>query len=174
MTPVGHAAVGYVTGRVARRLPSWPLVVGAILPDVDYLLVWAPQFNAWHRVVTHNVWFVALAAAVGAWLVRSRRDERGMVAMALLFGGLTHLITDSVLDTNATNGIGVAWLWPVLDAVWSPFDLLEVRDNPAGWGDPLEAAKGVLGGLAWELPLWFVALVLGFCARRARTSARSG
>jgi membrane-bound metal-dependent hydrolase YbcI (DUF457 family) len=144
------------------------MVVGAALPDVDYALVWAPQFNAWHRVITHNVAFVVVVAGAGALVAPKRAGHRGEVAAALAVGGLTHLITDSMLDTNPTNGIGVAWGWPLWDIVWSPLNLATIRDNPAGWADPVEAAKGVADSLLWEVPVWLIAGVLCWRSRRRR------
>ena len=65
MTPLGHAAVAYASSAVplragpVSRLAVAALVIGGVLPDIDFLLFWAPNFNELHRVVTHNLLFVA-------------------------------------------------------------------------------------------------------------------
>ncbi|MCA9706889.1 MAG: metal-dependent hydrolase [Myxococcales bacterium] len=69
MTPLGHAAFSYGVGRGSRRwipLSLAGVIVGGVLPDVDFVLLWAPQFNAWHRVITHNLLVCLLAALLAA------------------------------------------------------------------------------------------------------------
>jgi len=167
MTPIGHAAVGFVTGHGHRRLAPWVVALGGVLPDVDFLLLWAPQFNAWHRVITHNLSFVGVTAVlVGIALARWRSLGVAATILGLALGGLTHLLTDAVMDGNASNGLGVAILWPFSDAMWSPFNLLEPRDGGVGWNDPLRAAGGALRGMVWEVPWIAVAAVLVWARRR--------
>lgn len=167
MTPFGHAAVGLVVGHGHRRLVPWHVALGSVLPDVDFALVWAPQFNAWHRVVTHNLAFVAVAAMVVGWtLARWRGGSAALVVLALAIGGVLHLLVDACMDANATNGIGVAILWPFDATMWSPFNLLDASSSAAGWSDPVRAFAASAGGMLWELP-WIVAAAL-LVARRRR------
>lgn len=182
MTPVGHAAFSYVVGRGAGRLVSISIlgmVVGGVLPDIDFAVVWAPQFNAWHRVVTHNVFFCAVAAAVAGGIARVRgADGKSSAALMLgmMLGGLGHLFTDSTMDTNASNGIGVAWLWPLTTESFSPFNLMSLMgrpDNTAGWNDLGAAARAVLAGLVWELPWWLGGTWLWWTRQRSTNSAAS-
>jgi membrane-bound metal-dependent hydrolase YbcI (DUF457 family) len=170
MTPLGHGALSLVVGSFVRRLPVRALVLGGVLPDIDYALVWAEQFNAWHRVITHNLAFVVGVAAIGAMVTRRRRLA---VAAALAVGGLLHMLVDAVLDTNPTNGVGVAILWPLSDAMWSPFNLIAPEPNPAGWADPIAAARGVLRQTAWEVPVWIAAAVVLVRARKRVRARRS-
>lgn len=169
MTPLGHAGLGVVLAHVDRRLPLAAVVVGAVLPDIDFALVWAPQFNAWHRVVTHNLAFVALTSLlIGVVWSRRHRALPWAYVSALALGGLSHLLVDACLDANASNGIGVAIGWPFRDAMWSPFNLLEPATGGPGWGDPTTALLGALRGLAWELPGIVLAAVLLWRRVRAR------
>ncbi|MEM7159740.1 MAG: metal-dependent hydrolase [Myxococcota bacterium] len=163
MTPVGHAAFSYVIGRAAARgvpISVAGMVLGGVLPDIDFAVIWAPQFNEWHRVVTHNVFFCGLAAAVAGVVARARGAGASTVwplVLGVFVGGLGHLLTDSTMDTNASNGIGVAWLWPLTREAYSPFNLMGLLgrpDNTAGWNDLGAAALAVLAGLVWELPWW--------------------
>ncbi len=157
MTPVGHAAVALLAGRPGR-LPPTALVIGGVLPDADWLLFWAPSFNAWHRVATHNLTFVLVASALAALALRRWMGlgwTRAFAAVAI--GALAHVVVDACMDTNPSNGIGVALGWPFTDAMWSPFNVMRFEDNPAGWAAPGRAAAGVVRGLPWELPVVAVA-----------------
>lgn len=140
------------------RLEPWALALGGILPDLDWVLFWAPGFNAWHRVATHNVTFVVVGSVLAAML--ARRWLRGPLLAsvgAVMLGAGLHVLVDACMDTNPSNGIGVALLWPFSDWMWSPFNVMSFEDNPAGWADPLRAAPGVLRGLPWELPFVLLA-----------------
>lgn len=167
MTPLGHGAVALVAGRVPRLEP-WALVVGAVLPDLDWLLFWAPGFNEWHRVATHNVAFVLVASALASvGVARWRGLALGRVFGAVLLGAALHVLVDACMDTNPSNGIGIAPWWPWSEVMWSPFNVMAYEDNPAGWSDFARAAPGVLKGIAWELPFLAVAVWL-YWPRRAR------
>jgi membrane-bound metal-dependent hydrolase YbcI (DUF457 family) len=172
LTPVGHAAVALVVGRPGRRLDARALVIGGVLPDVDWVLFWAPGFNAWHRVATHSLLFVAIAAPVIAWLWRRLGTAAFRPTLAAIaIGALAHLLVDACMDTNPTNGVGVAILWPFQSTPWSPFNVMRFEDNPAGWDAPMDAAVGVLRGLAWELPFVLAAALL-WLRRPARPGPR--
>ncbi len=171
MTPLGHAAVGLVVGHVDRRLVAWHVALGSVLPDIDFVLVWAPQFNAWHRVVTHNLLFVAAAAIAVGWpIARRRRSPLAPVVLALAIGGVLHLLVDACMDTNASNGIGVAILWPFDALMWSPFNLLDATDSGPGWADPGRALVRSARSLGWELPWIALAIALGLRRRRSSPS----
>lgn len=174
MTPFGHAAVGFVAGHSHRRLVAWHVALGSVLPDVDFALVWAPQFNAWHRVVTHDLLFVAVAAVAVGWpLARRSTSPVAPVIVALAVGGVLHLLVDACMDTNASNGIGVALLWPFDDRMWSPFNVLDATDSGPGWADPARALVRSSASLLWELPWIAVAIALAVRGRRSRPSHRA-
>jgi len=167
MTPIGHAAVGYVVARAharlvpGRALAPWAVVLGSLLPDIDFALVWAPRFNEWHRVVTHNLLFVAVTSTlIGCLVARMRGHALAPTVLALAVGGVLHLAVDACMDGNASNGIGVAILWPFDDRMWSPFNLVQAGASGPGWRDPWRALAGSAKGLVWELPWIGAALVL--------------
>jgi len=172
MTPLGHLATGFVLGHLRARSRSWaPTVVaiGAVLPDLDFVLIGSPDFNAWHRVITHNLLFVAATSLALAWPLSRWTGARAMaVAVALAIGGLSHLAIDACIDANASNGIGIAALWPFDDRMVSPMNLVDAGGNPHGWDDPRAALLGVARGLVWELPWIAVAGWLVVRARRSR------
>lgn len=162
MTPIGHAAASLLVAG-ALRVPALPLVVAGVAPDVDFLLVAHPGFNEWHRVITHNVFFVLVMATLIAAFYRG--SARLFLGAAL--AGALHLGCDAVLDANASNGFGVAVLWPLSNTMWSPFNLMQSwsTDNPAGWADPAASIVPALVSSAFELPLWAAAW---YVARRRR------
>lgn len=160
MTPFGHAAIGLVVARAHARLVPWLVALGGVLPDVDFVLVWAPQFNAWHRVITHNLAFVAIASLALGWPIAARRRlSVPLTVLAIAIGGVLHLVVDACMDGNSSNGIGIAILWPFDDRMWSPFNVLDAATSGPGWRDPLRALLGSARGLWWELP-WIAAAVL--------------
>ena len=168
MTPVGHAAVGWVLGHRHRFAVTTAVVVGALAPDIDFVLWWAPQFNAWHRVVTHNLPFALAVAAIAGWVAHRRKASVRAVALGAFVGVLSHLLVDACMDTSASNGIGVAIAWPLSDAMWSPFNLL-TPTNAVGWADHAAAARGTLQGLAYEGAVAVLALALWWRGHRKTT-----
>lgn len=162
LTPIGHTAVGFVLGHAPRRAwAPWVAAIGALLPDVDFVLVWSRHFNEWHRVVTHNLAFVLVVALLGCVpLARRFGASPTAIAGVLVLGGLSHLAIDAVLDANASNGIGVALFWPFSDRMVSPFNLATPSTDRHGWNDPLAAVAAAAQGLVGELVFVVAALVL--------------
>lgn len=180
MTPIGHAAVGYVVARAQRRLvprgalTPWHVVLGGVLPDIDFVLVWAPQFNDWHRVVTHNLLFVAVTSVLLGWAIsRARGHSLPRTVAALALGGVLHLLVDACMDGNASNGIGVAILWPFDATMWSPFNVVHAASSGPGWRDPWRAIAGSAKGLVWELP-WIAAAAWAWYHERSTRGFASG
>jgi membrane-bound metal-dependent hydrolase YbcI (DUF457 family) len=181
VTPLGHAAVAYASSalqwRPAIALRSRTvvaaLVVGGVVPDIDFALFWHPGFNEFHRIVTHNLAFVAVAAAVGWALAKWRGWDAASVAAGLVVGGLLHLLVDSVMDGNPSNGVGVALLWPFSDRTFSPFNIIPISSDPPSWRELHRMIPAVLYGVMFELPFYVAALALYFRRRRELTGPRS-
>jgi membrane-bound metal-dependent hydrolase YbcI (DUF457 family) len=152
MTPLGHASMSYLLGRVATRFPMRALVLGGISPDFDSVLMVGGHFNDLHRVVTHNLLFVLVIGLVGAGLAR---DRRGWAGLATGLGALIHILVDAVMDNNPSNGIGVALYWPFSNAMVSPFDLLST--TCPGWSSFWTQIGCMVGDLIWEVPFWLTA-----------------
>lgn len=163
MTPVGHAAVSFLLARW-RRWPVAPALVGGLAPDIDFVLLPFGGFNELHRVVTHNLLFVVLVAGACAAFAPQARLLSATAAGA---AGLLHLAVDSLLDSNASNGIGVALFWPLSPASYALVNLATV-DCPSGWHDIGRMAACGLPLLLWELPLWALAGFVLWRSRRAR------
>jgi len=159
MTPLGHLSVSYLAGRTTRNISLVGVIVGGVLPDIDFVLFLSPSFNQIHRVITHNLMFVTLAAIAG--LLVSREGRRRTLFLSLLLGGVLHLFVDSCMDANASNGVGIALLWPFeTDYFFSPFNLFTPAENVVDWTDPVAYAKITLMGMVWEIPFILLSALL--------------
>lgn len=164
MTPAGHASVAYIVGSGMPWLSVSAVIAGGLLPDIDYIFYLYPWFSSIHRVLTHNIFFVLAVSLPGLLLVKPGMKAR--VFMSLLLGGVLHLLADACLDNNPRNGIGVAILWPLSDAFFSPFNLLDPRVTAAWWPGLLPRRMNVLVRLAWDLPFILAAMVMLHGKRR--------
>ena len=185
MTPLGHLAVSYSLGKGAKvyrgafgrahhTLVSSSIVVGGLAPDLDFLLIGLPSFNALHRSLTHNLFFVLGVAALYVLLI-SKRDVKALseaqlsrVFCGAVTGGLSHLFLDAILDSNTSNGVGVAALWPLSPQFFSPFNLAPQRCP--GWEEPFAATLCNLPLVLWEVPCYILAALLWRRSRRAHAN----
>ncbi|MEO0457069.1 MAG: metal-dependent hydrolase [Cyanobacteria bacterium P01_A01_bin.114] len=156
MLPPGHLALSYLLGRFLPGVCLRATILGGLLPDIDFVLLPLPVFNQVHRVLTHNLLFVAGVALV----IGTVPQWRGRIAASALLGGLVHLLVDACLDTNPSNGIGVALLWPFYDGFFSPINLLQPAADAPDWTQPLAMIRSAMTGLVWELPFYVMALIL--------------
>ena len=163
MTPLGHLAVSYSAGQVQRRALPF-VIVGGLAPDLDFLLLGAPGFNALHRTLTHNLFFVGVVAAACALFAGLTKGSKRAAFFGALWGGLGHLLIDAVLDSNPSNGVGVAALWPLSERFFSPLNL--APQTCPGWETPVAAVFCNLPLILWELPCYLLAAL---CWRAYRT-----
>ncbi|WP_197282028.1 metal-dependent hydrolase [Dethiosulfatarculus sandiegensis] len=157
MTPLGHASTTYLAARALPFLSVHALLLGGVLPDIDFIFFPFPFFNQIHRVATHNVFFITLVAGIGALWVK---ENKAKIFFSLLIGGALHLFIDSIKDDNPTNGLGVAIFWPVSDMMFCPFNLATPDPTNQGWSNPrLDMAKFV-EIICYEGVFWLTALVV--------------
>jgi len=172
MTPFGHASVSFLAGacffrKSYRDTASVALILGGILPDMDFLFFLFDWFNRVHRVISHNLLFIASAALIGSLL--SWKGNKKIVAFSLFAGGLLHLAIDSCLDNNPSNGIGIALYWPFSDTRFSPFNLLNVNEAGIVWNQPiLKMVRLMMPLFLYETPLYFLSALLFFRQRQHR------
>ena len=159
MTPLGHLSVSFLLGKSSRKLVVPALILGGLLPDIDFILLPFAFFNQVHRVLTHNLLFVSTAALLSAYLWRSQKNTR-LIFLCVLLGGVLHLFVDSCLDGNASNGIGITLLWPFSGEFFSPLNLLSPRGTAVGWAKPIVFLRSSLGDVIPELPFWGAAVLL--------------
>ena len=165
MTPAGHLSVSYLVGRAWPRLPMRAFLIGGLLPDIEFLLFPLAGFNEFHRVLTHNIFFVSLAGLVAAAFVGGMMYTRLIFLAAMFIGGALHLLVDAIIDNNPTNGIGVALFWPVTDWMFCPFNL--VSPTAAGWNAPFEMVTHLWKSLMIEAPFYLAAVYLFYRGRSA-------
>ena len=135
-------------------LPS--IIIGGLLPDIDFIFIFFDWFNQYHHVITHNLLFISAAAFAGAVVVSGRAKKR--VGFSLLLGSLLHLAVDSIMDNNPSNGTGVALLWPFYGEPLSPFNLLTPSGIERGWKDPVKMIRPMLSVMLYELPLYTISV----------------
>lgn len=160
MLPPGHISIAYIAGKLIPKISLAATVVGGLLPDVDICLVFLPHFNQIHRLITHNLLFVILTAGLAAVWATLVGQQRPRVFLGILLGGLIHLLLDACFDTNPSNGIGVALLWPFSSQYFSPINLLTPPDAIVTWHQPLAMVQQAFSYIWWEIPPCIVALVL--------------
>ena len=164
MTPIGHLTVSYISGKSCRNISLTALIIGGVLPDIDFLFLFFDWFNQVHRVVTHNIFFILLASLLTAAL--AAKGKKQVIGFSLLFGGMLHLMIDSFMDNNPTNGMGIALLWPLSDNFFSPFNLFHASLNAPGWNKPFRMIRTLIPGLLYEVPFYIVSVFLFLKKRR--------
>jgi membrane-bound metal-dependent hydrolase YbcI (DUF457 family) len=165
MTPCGHVAVAYLAGKASRKIVMPSILIGGILPDIDFILIPFPWFNQIHRGFSHSLVFLGVFALLAGFVSSSRRVWPGsssgqgwQIVMSLFFGGLLHLLVDACLDNNPSNGIGVAFFWPFSEEYFSPFHLLQAQEiQKLSWEHPVQFLRSSLWIIFLEVPFYFVA-----------------
>jgi len=113
MTPLPHAAVGLVAWKYFSRredlkaLAAFLLV--SCLPDLDFVLYnlfGRPRIFS-HQLYSHNILFVVITALAFFPLLKSAKERRGLVLIAL-----SHLVMD-VFVVDDVPPIGFRPFWPV-------------------------------------------------------------
>jgi membrane-bound metal-dependent hydrolase YbcI (DUF457 family) len=164
MTPLGHLSVSYLAGKTSKSISLPAIIIGGILPDIDFLFLPFSWFNQFHRVITHNLLFIGLVAIIGAFINLSGQKRR--VTLSLLLGGALHLFVDSCLDSNPSNGIGIALLWPVYGGFFSPFNLFHPVETHGGWTEPIAFMTSSMRGILLEIPFYVLAAIVFLIRKR--------
>lgn len=164
MSPAAHISSAYILGGSVRKLSLAAVIIGGVLPDIDFLFILFPWFNEIHRMVTHNLLFILLFSAIGAFL--SFKGAKLKIFISLALGGILHLMLDMLADSNSSNGIGLPLFWPFWDKYFLIVNLAAGTDNPLGWRAPLEQLKFSFRGLLIEFPFIIGAAVVFFFRRK--------
>lgn len=170
MTPAGHLAVSYIAGASNQRILLPAVLAGGVLPDCDFIFFFFAWFNEIHRLISHNVTFVLLASLIAAGV--APRGIKAAAAVSLLLGGAAHLLIDSVMDVNPTNGIGIALFWPFSSQFYSPFNLMQASADMPGWSQPAAMMRVLVPGMLYEVPFYMGALLLWKGAGRAASKGQ--
>lgn len=159
MTLFGHASVSYVSSRVIPGTLISACVIGGIIPDIDFIFIMFPFFNAIHRVVTHNIFFVMIVASVICWFFPNQRGRAWLCAFVC---GMLHLLVDSTLDQNPTNGLGVALFWPLSDTMFNPINFVAIDHHSEGWNNLGRSLMKMWVIALYELPFYMLAAYLWY------------
>ncbi len=104
----------YFKGKKLGQYTWFFLLLGGILPDVDYLLDWTIGTQI-HRTFTHSIFFALIATLVVLYFsLRLKHQERRYFALALGGGILVHLFVDFF------SRQGIPLFWPNLTYVSFP------------------------------------------------------
>jgi len=153
MSPIGHISISYLAGKTSKRIYMPAILLGAVFPDIDFLLLPFSGFNSVHRLFTHNLFIILLAAGIYALIIKRKRVN---VFFSFFAGGLLHLLVDACMDGNPSNGIGIALFWPFSNQYFSPFNLSTPVYGMAGWSEPMEMIKISVSSLKWEMPFYII------------------
>lgn len=122
MDPVSHAVIGrvavaaFVPGRPQDRGLAAAAVLGALSPDVDFVLMreW-DTYLRWHVIGTHSLGGAVLTGLGSALLVRTlvRGSVLSRLCMAGTLAAVTHLAADIVSGARLQPG------WPISSGIVS-------------------------------------------------------
>ncbi len=161
MTPIGHLLTSYITGKSIKNISLPVIIIGGVLPDIDFFFIFFDWFNQVHRVITHNLVFITSVSLIGSFFVV--KSQRKIAGLSLFLGGFLHLLIDSIMDNNPSNGIGIALFWPFYNELFCPFNLFfNVAENKAGWNEPIKMLKTLIPGMLYEVPFYIISLFLLF------------
>jgi len=73
---------------------------------------------------------------------------------------MLHLMIDSFMDNNPTNGIGIALMWPLSDNFVSPFNLFHASLNTPGWNKPLAMIRTLIPSMLYEVAFYIMSIFL--------------
>jgi len=156
MTPIGHTAISYIAGKTLNKLSIPLLIIGGVLPDIDFVFVFANYFNQIHRLWTHNLLFGLVACLI---LSLFKIENKLNKILSLGIGILLHLLIDSILDSNPSNGIGVAIFFPFSNYYFSPINL-SLIETKTTWQN-LPAMLWQTAKLFYiEIPVCIIALAM--------------
>jgi membrane-bound metal-dependent hydrolase YbcI (DUF457 family) len=164
MTPIGHLSVSYISAQSIKNISLPAIIIGGLLPDIDFIFIFFDWFNQYHHVITHNLLFISLITFSGVVVVSGSSKKRA--GFSLLLGLLLHLAVDSCMDNNPSNGIGVALLWPFYGELFSPFNLLSPSGIETGWKEPIKMIRPMLTVMLFEVPVYSISVFL--LLRRSR------
>lgn len=125
---LGHVLAGYSasrigavkTGKVSSLMWTAWLAFAAVLPDIDYPLLWVFDFHPVIRY-THSIAFGAMVcvATIAALRALGAGDLR-LKALQIMAASFSHLVLDSLVGVHPNP-----WFWPFsADTFRLPFGVL--------------------------------------------------
>ena len=151
MFVLGHVGIGRrLVGSRGRRLPTVPLVVGMVLPDLidKPLYYWHfSEFISCTRTFGHTGLLLALVCAVAA-------SRKSAAWLAVGLGMSTHLLLDWTLDVIFSKDISaeaIAFAWPFWYTHFLTYDVTPLEHLGFIFRGPILTGEIVgLSLLVWE------------------------
>ena len=112
MTPIAHSVVGFLGWQnfAEKKTPAYLVlfILIANIPDIDFLFyfVLGEKLVGLHQYYTHNVFFVALAAAITWPWLKTQKERLGLTLVAF-----SHLLMD-FFTIDAVPPIGFRLFFP--------------------------------------------------------------
>lgn len=155
-----HLVTAWVCGRLYTRFAKtkltdlmWAaLLLGAIIPDADFLIHWTTCYKI-HRTFSHSFVGVIGAGFVSYGLLKlanrfKKISRPGMIALFLSIGVMTHIATDLI---SSESGVQVWWPfereWVTLNGPLNHYDDPPSYEELKKW---IKVATFDIGlGVAW-------------------------
>ena len=74
MTPLGHLSISYLSARSIGSASVPAVIIGGIVPDLDFLFIYFDWFNKYHHVTTHNIFYIGIASSI-AYLLADKQNK---------------------------------------------------------------------------------------------------
>ncbi len=147
---VAHALAGYGVGRGQGRAVLVACAVFALLPDMDYALLWGAGVEIEPRL-THSIGFVTLAAGLAALVFRAVQWSSWRHAAVLCWlAGLSHLVMDWLVGVHANP-----LLYPItMQTFASPVGILPSAGHPDPFNPYFWRNLAIELGIVLPLLLW--------------------
>ncbi len=158
MRPIGHLSIAYLLAKSVPAVSTPAVLVGGILPDMDFALLPFPFFGKIHRVITHNFVFALAAGLLSAALAKKGRKRAAGLGAAL--GASAHLLIDADMFIGSERGEACALFYPFDRRQISRFRFKPPRSVKAGWQDPVRDLAKSMRGMQRELPYLAAALAV--------------
>src|SRR3989344_2074625 len=165
-----HLIGAWLVGKIYQKITKTKLghygwfflLLGGILPDIDFLLDWTIKTDL-HRTLTHSLLFALIMAGLvflfSSLFLRKKKEfanQKLIFSIAIGLGILTHLALDSI------SNFGVPLFWP-LDYQFSVYHgsfifepAPELAKSAATLAKEVKAAIIDMAlGTTWIFYLWF-------------------
>ena len=166
MTPIGHISVSFIASKIiSKKYPIYLgyILVGGIIPDIDFLSYFFGHLNSFHRTYTHSIGFLMICLFI-ILLFNIYSKKLKIILLSFSIGFILHLLVDAGLDSNYSNGIGIPILWPLYDQYfyWFQYFIDDIQNvSSTSWENPLDFINSnVINILLVEVPFYIYAFYL--------------
>ena len=161
MTPIGHISISILAGKKFSKNFLTGIIIGGILPDLDWALVIIPGLENMHRIAGHNIFYVIIAGLITYLMVK--QNKKKAFTGGIIIGCLLHLLADSFFDNNPLNGTGIYPLWPLSNQDFLIANLsYHSQSIPPAWSNFIERILYMLSDIIWDIFFAFLTTIVLF------------